>query len=174
MKNRISSHDLRQHINELNEELDLEVHIKRIVFWSRDYAEYEYCEGNTGIIKINPYQKFNDILEDLYHELAHAILHQCRVPRKYLAVFRETSPSIGQSRFDKYEFQKDVPPPEGYVSWYSIVNGTEEFCELFSAWACSGYKIKGRIDYSGWSHSIEKEKNLKKKILQLQRIFRKR
>jgi len=157
-------------VDEFNDLWGYELKVK-IKFWTKEEAEYQGMHEGYGIISLDPYQKRPDILEDLYHELGHAILDQYLVPRKMLSIFRNSNPKISVEKSHKLAFEHELPPPYGFVSWYSMVTGTEEFCELLSAWACSGYKMKGCIYYGGWRHSIDKEPKLKSKIKVIKRIL---
>ena len=161
---------LHSRVDQFNKRWGYELEIK-FKFWSKDAAEYQGYHAGHGVIKLNPDQSRADILEDLYHELGHAIQDQYLIPRHMLNIFRDSNPNISRQRSDKLTIDGELCPPQGYVSWYSLVNGTEEFCELLSAWACSGYKMKGCINYGDWKHSIDHEPKLKRKILTIKRIL---
>jgi hypothetical protein len=88
-----------------------------------------------------------------------------------LDIFRDYNPNISRERSEKLTLEGEEAPPQGYVSWYSLVNGSEEFCELLSAWVCSGYKMTGTLYYGGWKHSIDNEPKLKRKILAIKKIL---
>ena len=157
-------------VNEFNNDWGYDLTVK-IKFWNKYFAEYQGYHGGHGVIRLEAYKNRTEILEDLYHELGHAVLDQYKVPRHMLNIFRDHNPNITRERSGKLTCDDEIPPPSGYVSWYSMVNGTEEFCELLSAWACSGYKMQGYINYGDWRHSIDDEPKLKRKILAIKRIL---
>jgi hypothetical protein len=157
-------------VQEFNKDWGYDLDVK-IQFWNKDFAEYQGYTGGHGVIRLDPYQKRSEILEDLYHELGHAVLDQYKVPRYMLNIFRDHNPNISREKSEKLTCDDEIPPPPGYVSWYSMVNGTEEFCELLSAWACSGYPKKGYMNYGGWKHSIDSEPKLKRKIKVIKEII---
>lgn len=143
----------------------------KIKTWTRDWAEYQGYYNGLGEIKLNLDQTRFELLEDFYHEIGHMILDQYAVPRHMLDIFRDYNPNISRERSEKLTLEGEEAPPQGYVSWYSLVNGTEEFCELLSAWVCSGYKMTGTLNYGGWKHSIENEPKLKRKIIAIKKIL---
>ena len=162
---------LRNQLKEFIDKYGYDLKISKIIFWNRDYAEYRGLRNGSGIIKLNPNQIRSKIKEDFWHEIGHAILHQYHVPRKMLNIFRDNCPNNGHSWYEKFDDEDGTPPPAGEVSWYGLVSGTESFCEVLSAWVCSGYKMHGRINYGPWSHSIDRDRELKMKIKRIQKIL---
>lgn len=161
---------LRKVINEFNKRWGYELNISKITLWNKDYAEYEETAPGKGTIRLNKFKTRAGMAEDLYHELGHAIIHQYGVKRKDLRRFREGSPRISLARFSKLKYIEQKAPPKGFVSWYSQINGTEEFCELLAAWASSSYKTKGVLEYDGHKFSLNKDNVLRRKILAVEKI----
>ena len=70
-------------VKEFNKDWGYNLEVK-INFWNKDFAEYQGYHGGHGVIRLDPYQKRADILEDLYHELGHSILDQYKSWGKYI------------------------------------------------------------------------------------------
>lgn len=155
---------IRKLIKEFNARWGYELQISRITFWSKDFAEYEETAVGRGSIRLNKFKTRAEMAEDLYHELGHAIIHQYGVKRTDLRRFRDSSPRISFARFSKLKYVEKKTPPAGFVSWYSQVSGTEDFCEVLAAWASSGYKMKGILTYDGHSFSLRKDVELRRKV----------
>jgi hypothetical protein len=51
--------------------------------------------------------------------------------------------------------------PRGFVSWYALTNGSEDFCETLSALVVSGYKPKGTIHFGDWVLSKDRKLQIK-------------
>lgn len=162
---------LRKLIKEFNLRWGYELNIAKIIFWSKDYAEYEESAVGRGRIALNKNKTRKEMAEDLYHELGHAIIHQYGVKRKDLSQFRDKSPRISLARFSKLKNVDRVAPPKGYVSWYSQINGTEDFCEVLAAWASSDYKMRGQLIYDGNKFSLSKDKHILRKVLMIRKIL---
>lgn len=162
---------IRKLIKEFNQHWGYDLQISRITFWSKDFAEYEETAVGRGSIRLNKFKTRSEMAEDLYHELGHAIIHQYGVKRKDLRRFRDSSPRISLARFSKLKYIEKKAPPAGYVSWYSQINGTEDFCEVLAAWASSGYKMKGVLSYDGHKFSLTRDKTLLRKVLVIRKIL---
>jgi len=162
---------LRKLIKEFNHYWGYDLKISKITFWTKDFAEYEETAADRGCIRLNKNKNRSEMTEDLYHELGHAIIHQYGVKRKELSRFRNTSPRISLAKFSKLKYIERKIPPKGYVSWYSQINGTEDFCEVLAAWASSGYKTKGSLMYDGHRFSLTKDKELRQKVHEVKRIL---
>jgi hypothetical protein len=169
----MSSRELfvRKLIKEFNSRWGYELNISKIIFWNKDFAEYEESAVGRGRIRLNQNKSRKEMAEDLYHELGHAIIHQYGVKRKDLSQFRDTSPRISLARFSKLKHVEQIAPPKGYVSWYSQINGTEDFCEVLAAWAASDYKLKGVLKYDGHKFSLNKDKKLRRKVEIIRKIL---
>ncbi len=162
---------IRKLIREFNQRWGYELVISRISFWNKDFAEYEETAFDRGSIRLNKNKTRAEMAEDLYHELGHAIIHQYGVKRKDLQRFRDFSPRISLARFSKLKYVEMKTPPAGFVSWYSQINGTEDFCEVLAAWASSGYKMNGVLIYDGYKFSLAKDRELKRKVAMVKKIL---
>jgi hypothetical protein len=148
----------------------LDIDILRIKHWDKNSAEYNPRGSNSGIISLDLKSNIDEIKEDLYHEIGHAIDHQYGLPDKLLKLFEKKSPKL-KERISQKRMDTDIPPPEGFVTWYATTDGTEDFCECLSAWASNNYKTTGKITYGGYTHSLDKEKDLAFKIKQIASVL---
>ena len=141
---------LRNEIRKFNNKTGFDLKISKIVFWKKNEALYVEASKSSGVIKINPSNTRKEILEDLYHELGHALIHQTIVPKKLLSSFRNSSPLLSRVKTQRLIDSGEDPPPRGFVSWYALTNGSEDFCETLSALVVSGYKTKEAIHFGDW------------------------
>lgn len=161
----ISKKRVRKIINDFIEMWSLDLTINRIEFWNRDgEAEYEYFPDGSSTLRLNPDQHIEELMEDIFHELGHAIIHQYSVPRKYLALFRSKSPQMSVVSSSRIMDEGELHPPKNFVSWYGRVSGVEDFCECLSAYVTNDYKLSGKIIYKDWEHNLNNEPILKRKF----------
>lgn len=161
---------IRGIIDRFNREWNIDIEIHKIHLWNDDSsAEYSW-KGDRTTISLCPDQKVEDLKEDIFHELGHAILHQYKVPRSALRVFHKQTPRLNSSSSLR-KMEKEIPPPSNFVSWYAQVNGSEDFCETFSAWVTNDYKLKGKIVYKDWVSDLGKESVLVDKFLAVKKVL---
>lgn len=127
-------------IREFNETWELDIQISRILHWNKSGAQYTWFK-HKGWLHINPDQSFENIKEDVFHELGHALIHQYRINHSFLRFFHDDSPKHSLTFINNME-EKDELPYYGFVSWYSTLNGTEDFCETLSAYVTNNYSFK--------------------------------
>ena len=110
-----------------------------------------------------------ELREFTYHEIGHALIHQFCIPKELLSRFVAISPGLTKKKAIAQMCESE-PPPKGWVSWYAMTNGTEDFCETFGAWAANGYRTKGKWRFNNFEFDISQDKKLQRKIKWVQQI----
>lgn len=130
-------------------------------FWSKDFDAY--YDVSTKQLMLPRRARGSLLREFIYHELGHALIDQYRVPLRLLSLFVAESPGLKRSKAIEL-MGEDVAAPEGWVSWYAMVNGTEDFCEVLAGYASNGYRRKGQWQFSGFTFDVTHDRLLQRKI----------
>lgn len=72
---------LRGLLNDFNNKWGFEIEINKIIHNKKDSPVYITSGPTTGIIKLDLSQEKEEILEDFWHEVGHALLCQYRAHR---------------------------------------------------------------------------------------------
>jgi hypothetical protein len=140
---------------------------KTKVLSSIDGAMYDL---RTRQILIPADAKGELLKEYVYHEIGHALIQQYKIPRTMLRHFVELSPKLSRDRAHKL-YHDGVGSPKGWVSWYAMVTGTEDFCDTLAAYCCNDYRKRGHWVFENFYFDLNQNRILQRKILWVDRIL---
>ena len=130
-------------------------------FWANRFNAY--YDVATRQLMLPRQARGAELREFTFHEIGHALIHQYVVPVRFISRFVSESPRLARSKALDL-MSADVPSPPGWVSWYSMINGTEDFCEVLGAYAANGYRRRGVWTFNGFSFDVSSDRLLQKKI----------
>lgn len=137
-------------------------------FWANRFNAY--YDVATRQLMLPRQARGAELREFTFHEIGHALIHQYVVPARLLSRFVAESPGLSRNKaLDLME--QDIPAPPGWVSWYAMINGTEDFCEVLGAYAANGYRSQGEWRFSGFSFDVSADRLLQKKIAWVEEIL---
>lgn len=155
------THTTLRLIKGFQREHGIPLRLRKPRFWAnKNNAYYDIATKQLML----PRQARGALLREFtYHELGHALIDQYVVPARLLSRFVRHSPGLSRAKaIDLME--RDVPAPKGWVSWYAMVNGTEDFCEVLGAYAANGYRRRGTWKFSGFKFDVTRDRLLQRKL----------
>jgi hypothetical protein len=136
-------------------------------FWQQRGDAYYDTKTFQFTLPINA--RGAELKEFIFHEMGHALLHQFCVPKHMISQFSRLSPYLPRPKAIKL-MTDSQPSPKGWVSWYAMTSGTEDFCETLGAWAANNYKAKGLWRFNNFVFDIGNDRLLQRKIRWVQQI----
>ncbi len=154
-------HTTQRLIDDFQREHGIPLLLRTPRFWSRPFDAY--YDISTKQLMLPRCARGKVLREFLFHELGHALIDQYVVPLRLLSRFVSESPGLSRAKASEL-MEQDVPAPCGWVSWYSMVNGTEDFCEVLGAFAANDYRRRGKWQFSGFEFEVTNDRLLQRKI----------
>lgn len=161
-------HTTQKLISQFIRENHIPLRLRKPRFWMQKgdaYYDTRTCQFTLPIDA-----RGAELREFTFHELGHAIIHQFRVPKQLHSNFCHISPGLHRKKAIELMCQNE-PAPKGWVSWYAMVNGTEDFCETLGALVSNNYKSKGKWRFNDFIFDVTKDRLLQKKILWVEEIL---
>lgn len=137
-------------------------------FWANRFNAY--YDMATRQLMLPRQARGAELREFTFHEIGHALIHQYVVPVRCISRFVGESPGLSRTKaLDLME--QDLPAPPGWVSWYAMINGTEDFCEVLGAYAANDYRRYGAWSFSGFRFDVGRDRLLQRKIEWVEEIL---
>lgn len=154
-------HTTQRLINDFQRGHGIPLTLRKPRFWAKPFDAY--YDISTKQLMLPRSARGSVLREFVFHELGHALIDQYVVPLKLLSRFVSESPGLSRTKAIEL-MEQDVPAPGGWVSWYAMVNGTEDFCEVLGAYASNGYRRRGHWKFASFEFDVTHDRPLQKKI----------
>jgi hypothetical protein len=130
-------------------------------FWANpDNAYYDVA---TRQLMLPRTARGHVLKEFTFHEIGHALIHQYVVPQTLLNRFVKLSPRLKREKALEL-MEEDYAAPAGWVSWYAMLNGTEDFCEVLGAYVANDYRRTGDWQFCGFHFDVGRDAKLQRKL----------
>jgi hypothetical protein len=161
-------HTTQKLIDQFIREHQIPLRLRRPRFWQQKGDAY--YDTQTFQFTLPASARGAELREFTFHEIGHALIHQFRIPKRLHSRFVEVSPHLHRRK--AIELMNDSEPaPLGWVSWYAMVNGTEDFCETLGAWVSNDYRTRGLWRFNNFVFNVGQDRLLQKKIRWVREIL---